>query len=64
MNFFSRQTFELLDWPAKSPDLNPIENVWSVIETDWPSMPQRNAQNLHTLVQERWNEMGNKPGKY
>lgn len=21
---------ELMDWPAKSPDLNPIENLWSM----------------------------------
>lgn len=29
MGLFSRQRFELMQWPPKSPDLNPIENVWA-----------------------------------
>ena len=29
--FLAKQNVRFLDWPAKSPDLNPIENVWGYL---------------------------------
>lgn len=62
MALLARQSFETMDWPALSPDLNPIENVWAYMIRDWPFMAHRTQENLDELVQQRWNELRDKPG--
>lgn len=64
MALFSRQNFHLMDWPPFSPDLNPIENVWSHMIYDWPTIHPRNQQNLDIVVQERWNALEGKHRKF
>ncbi|GFT89693.1 transposable element Tcb1 transposase [Trichonephila clavipes] len=31
LEFFVNRQIELLPWPARSPDLSPIENMWSMV---------------------------------
>ncbi|UYV65747.1 hypothetical protein LAZ67_3005315 [Cordylochernes scorpioides] len=31
LRFFVNRQIELLPWPARSPDLSPIENMWSMV---------------------------------
>lgn len=60
MELLGKQTFETMEWPPLSPDLNPIENVWSYMIRDWPLMANRTENALDELVQQRWNELRNK----
>ena len=31
-NFTQENNVNILDWPVNSPDLNPIENLWSLVK--------------------------------
>lgn len=60
MQWFTRQEFELLPWPAQSPDLNPIEHIWALLKLrlyrNYPNPPSGMIE-LWERIQEIWGQI-------
>lgn len=59
MNFLRELEIQAMDWPAMSPDLNPIEHVWDMLERRIrlrPAAPQ-NLQELQEALIEEWERL-------
>ncbi|KAK3895452.1 hypothetical protein Pcinc_000794 [Petrolisthes cinctipes] len=59
--FASHPEVTLLDWPSRSPDLNPIEYVWAQMSKDWLGCNGRNRKELFDYVRELWEKLRLQP---
>ena len=54
-NILLENNVRLLDWPACSPDLNPIEHIWDLLKRKVRSLPQpENLLNLENVLLNQW----------
>ena len=59
MDWFSRKKVRVLDWPARSPDLNPIENLWGIMTRSVYARGRQysNVNELRLAIQLAWNNI-------
>ena len=55
--FFEINGINTMEWPAQSPDLNPIENVWAYIEVELKKHVIKNKSQLAEKINEIWNNI-------
>lgn len=57
MKFFDENQIELLPWPAASPDLNPIENLWAILKTNVAKRFPKTKAELEEFAVEEWRKI-------
>lgn len=52
--FISEKNIRTLDWPANSPDLSPIENLWGLLKRKVARRSPQNKKDLKPILEEEW----------
>ncbi len=53
-SWFNDHVVTVLDWPANSPDLNPIENLWGIVKKKMRDTRPNNADDLKAAIKATW----------
>jgi len=56
-NYLANARINVLPWPSQSPDLNPIENLWSILDERCKHRRPQSEEELFEILQTGWNEL-------
>ena len=54
LDYYIQNDIRLLEWPAYSPDLNPIENIWANIKNKLGARVYNNKDTLEAEIKYYW----------
>lgn len=61
-NWLTEQSnLRTLNWPAKYPDMNVIENVWGIMVQEWDRQIPRTREALAQYVFKKWENLCARP---
>ena len=53
--FLAKNSIRKLEWPAQSPDLNPIKNIWFILKSNIQQIYQpQKVPEMHEALQQAW----------
>ena len=55
--WFASEKIRVLDWPGQSPDMNPIENLWGLVQHSVSDKLYRNKYELLGAIVKAWKEL-------
>ena len=55
--YFDNANIRLMDWPSQSPDLNPIENLWSIFDLKIKDRKCSTEEELYDVIRQAWYEL-------
>ena len=61
IRFRDHQEFTVIEWPSRSPDLNPIENLWGIMENEWTDRNEIKPDVLEHHYMEVWESIRRHP---